>query len=59
MSQGILNDSNIKSKIDFSKPINFLIHGWLSGLLDRNMHLGNQNKTEPNDHNGMRTFVYI
>lgn len=27
------NDPDIESKLDFSKPINFIIHGWLSGLL--------------------------
>lgn len=39
INQVFLNDSDIDEKLDFSKPINFLLHGWLSGLLDRNMHL--------------------
>lgn len=32
------NDPDIKSKIDFSKKVNFVIHGWLGGLYDGNMH---------------------
>lgn len=52
ISQVFLNDSDIKEKLDFSKPINFLTHGWLSGLLDRNMHLLNFDDV-PNDYDGM------
>lgn len=52
ISQAFLNDSDINAKLDFSKPINFLTHGWLSGLLDRNMHLlGFDDK--PNEYDGM------
>lgn len=57
--QAHFNDTEIKSKLDFSKPINFLLHGWLDGILDRNMHLGAQNKIEPNDHNGMYIYEWI
>lgn len=32
------NDPDINSKIDFSKKVNFVIHGWLGGLHDGNMH---------------------
>lgn len=28
-----LNDPNVRSKLDFTKPINFLIHGWF-GLVN-------------------------
>lgn len=52
ISQVFLNDSNINGKLDFSKPINFLTHGWLSGLLDRNMHLRGFNET-PNEYDGI------
>lgn len=29
LKQVTLNDPEITSKLDFSKPINFIIHGWL------------------------------
>lgn len=53
------NDTELESKLEFSKPINFLIHGWLDGLLDRNMYLGAQNKIEPNDHNGILMTICL
>lgn len=33
-----LEDRYIESKLDFSKPINFVVHGWMSGVLDANLH---------------------
>lgn len=28
----LLHDPNITTKLDFSKPINFVVHGWTPGL---------------------------
>lgn len=36
--QVFMHDHRIESKLDFSKPINFIIHGWMSGVLDANLH---------------------
>lgn len=32
VNQVILNDANVKMKLDFSKPINFYIHGWYGAV---------------------------
>lgn len=57
ISQAFLNDSHIEKKLDFSRPINFVTHGWLSGLLDRNMHLlGFDDK--PNEYDGTSVQNY-
>lgn len=32
VKQVILNDADVESKLDFSKPINFFIHGWYGGV---------------------------
>lgn len=32
VNQVILNDANVKTKLDFSKPINFYIHGWYGAV---------------------------
>lgn len=45
-----MHDRDIESKLDFSKPINFLIHGWMSGILDANLH-ANGNVPEKNEIN--------
>ncbi|XP_031616461.1 phospholipase A1-like isoform X2 [Contarinia nasturtii] len=39
LKQTFLNDPDIKSKIDFTKPVNFLIHGWMGGLNGGNIYL--------------------
>lgn len=52
MNQTFLDDAEINSKLDFAKPINFLIHGWVSGLLDQNMHKPNL-VVKPNEYYGM------
>lgn len=49
LKQAFLNDKDIDSKLDFSKPVNFLIHGWLSGLYDGNMHMEELNIRTPSD----------
>lgn len=36
--QVFLHDRYIDSKLDFSKKTNFVIHGWMSGILDANLH---------------------
>lgn len=52
MIQTFLDDAEINAKLDFTKPINFLHHGWVSGLMDENMHLPNLT-TKPNEYYGM------
>lgn len=47
-----MDDAEINSKLDFTKPINFLIPGFVSGLIDQNMHLPNSN-INPNDYHGV------
>lgn len=37
--QTYLNDPKIREKLDFGYPINFVIHGWLSGLDGGNLYL--------------------
>ncbi|XP_055311609.1 phospholipase A1-like [Sitodiplosis mosellana] len=39
VNQTYLNDPDIASKIDLTKPMSFLIHGWLGGLNGGNMYL--------------------
>lgn len=52
MNQTFLDDAEINLKLDFKKPINFLIHGWVSGLLDQNMHLPDLD-VKPNEYYGV------
>lgn len=46
-----MNDSEIELKLDFSKPVNFLLHGWLAGLLEGNMH--SEGSDIPHEDDGM------
>lgn len=39
LNQTFFNDPNIKQKIDFSRPVNFVIHGWLGGINGGNIYL--------------------
>lgn len=34
LQQVTLNDPNVALKLDFTKPINFLIHGWFGLVAD-------------------------
>lgn len=58
MNQTFMDDAEINSKLDFGKPINFLIHGFVSGLLDQNMHLPNLN-INPNEYYGVFTYKQV
>lgn len=44
LNQTFFNDPDIESKIDLSKPVSFLVHGWLGGLNGGNMYLPAENK---------------
>lgn len=39
LRQTFRNDSSILTKIDFRRPVNFLIHGWLGGLNGGYQHI--------------------
>lgn len=39
LQQTFRNDSSILTKIDFRRPVNFLIHGWLGGLNGGYQHI--------------------
>lgn len=53
VNQTFINDTDIQAKIDFTKPVNFVIHGWLGGLYGGNIYLvENADST-----NGMNVFV--
>lgn len=52
-----MNDSAIETKLDFSKPINFLLHGFLAGLLDGNMHSGGTEK--PTEDDGKAEMIFL
>lgn len=39
LNQTFINDTDIDAKIDFTKPVNFVIHGWFGGLHGGNMYL--------------------
>lgn len=39
MNQTYFNDPDILQKLDMTKPVSFLIHGWLGGLNGGNMYL--------------------
>lgn len=39
LNQTYQNDSEILEKLDFTKPVNFVIHGWLGGLNGGNIYL--------------------
>lgn len=53
LKQTFLNDPNIESKVDFTKPIHLLIHGWLGGLDGGNMYLPFRTK------NGMGKYIEL
>lgn len=42
LKQVILEDSDVESKLNFSKPFALVIHGWLSGLLEGTNRVPNE-----------------
>lgn len=53
--QTFFNDPNVTTKIDFSRPVSFVIHGWLGGLNGGNIFLPAQIRSS----SGVYTFTYI
>lgn len=54
LNQTYFNDPDIVEKIDMTKPVSFLIHGWLGGLNGGNMYLPYEVKPKK----GMREKLY-